>query len=180
MPFNWLCLVNLGRLSAPLIAIHTIPFFVSSNLSWVIFLHAFLFAFPSLYTKAPLFFLSMLWSLFPSLSAPIPPSLWYRDINVLPEHFTRVLLRTSLRRWQDTPAQRINSACAKTKYCNFLHCSLAFFTEVLDFHATVSHLPLAQILISRMRQRNSTITQILLPCNQIWALIKFLLQHWVW
>lgn len=45
MPLNWLCLVSLGGLSAPLIAIHTIPFFVSSNLSWVIFLHAFLFAF---------------------------------------------------------------------------------------------------------------------------------------
>lgn len=169
MPFNWLCLVNLGRLSAPLIAIHTIPLFVSSNLSWVIFLHAFLFVFPSLYTKAPLFFLSMLWSLFPSLSAPIPLSLWYRDINVLPEHFTRVLLRTSLRRWQYTPAQRINSASAKTKYCNFLYYTPAFFIEVLDSHATVSHLPLAKILISWVRQRNSTITQNLLPCNQMWT-----------
>lgn len=45
MPLNCLCLVNLGGLSAPLIAIHTILFFVSSNLSRVIFLHAFLFAF---------------------------------------------------------------------------------------------------------------------------------------
>lgn len=85
---------------------------------------------------------------------------------MLPEHFTRVLLRTSLWRWQYTPEQ-INSASAETKYCHFLHCSAAFFTEVLDFHATISHLPSAQILIIWMRQRNSTITQILLPCSQI-------------
>lgn len=44
MPLNCLCLVNLGGLSAPLIAIHMILSFVSSNLSQVIFLHAFLFA----------------------------------------------------------------------------------------------------------------------------------------
>lgn len=107
---------------------------------------------------------------------------------MLPEHFARALLRTSLRKWQYTPARGKKKKHKKPNKTPKTPPLLVFKSNITILATTAqlsllscwSFMPLLVICLwhklSWMMQRNSTITQILLLCHQIWELIKFLLQ----